>query len=235
MRRRQTPLAFFIVFIIFPANNGLYEPFINSVQEYKMMKKLSLWLLAVIVAFGLVLAGCQMDGDDSGSNTSYDGYDVLVVGSGISGSLAALGAKEAGAEKVLLIEKMIYYGGTSRLADGGFSQYNAKTQAQEFLTEWRWHSIVGRTAANYGAIPNYPFNGVDTVTAASTPTNQYYDMNYDVANTAGANKPDRHKGAKVILTLEEDAAVIAQLKEMRKEILINMCPSVVYFEFGIPE
>ena len=100
-----------------------------------MKKRLSILLLAGIAAFGLVLAGCKMDSDDSGSNTSYDGYDVLVVGSGISGSLAALGAKEGGAEKVLLIEKMNYYGGTSRLAGGGFSQYEAKTKAQEFLTE----------------------------------------------------------------------------------------------------
>lgn len=126
-------------------------------------------------------------------------------------------------------------------------------------------------------------NGVDAITAASTPTNQYYDMNkeelltaisqyqgvctvstvnaqgtsniavfvpgvigtehlvfgwaknatkenflrtrsavmiYDVVNTAGADKTDRHRGAKVILALEEDAGVIAQLKDMRKAILI---------------
>jgi fumarate reductase flavoprotein subunit len=126
------------------------------------MKKLSILLLAVIAAFGLVFTGCQMDADDSDpGDISYDGYDVLVVGSGVSGSLAALGAKEAGADKVLLIEKMSYYGGTSRLAGGGFSQYEAKENAQEFLTEWRWHSIVGRAATAYGAIANYPVPDYD--------------------------------------------------------------------------
>jgi hypothetical protein len=126
-------------------------------------------------------------------------------------------------------------------------------------------------------------NGVDAVTSASTPTNQYYDMTkdelltaisqyqgvctvstvnaegtsnigvfvpgvvgtdhltfgwaknatkenflrtksavmiYDVVNTAGAEKTDRHRGAKVVLVLEEDAAVIAELKETMKARLV---------------
>jgi fumarate reductase flavoprotein subunit len=127
-----------------------------------MKKRWLTGLLSVLLILAVGFMGCDMDSDDSESgDISYDGYDVLVVGSGVAGSLAALGAKEAGAEKVLLIEKMSYYGGTSRLAGGGFSQYEAKKDAQEFLTEWRWHSIVSRAATAYGAIANYPFPDYD--------------------------------------------------------------------------
>lgn len=151
-------------------------------------------------------------------------------------------------------------------------------KAKHFFVKLIWAALV------LAACDTGTSNDVDTVTAASTATNQYYDMNkeelltaisryqgvctvstvnaqgtsniavfvpgvvgtnhlvfgwatnatkenflrtkramliYDVVNTAGAEKTDRHRGAKVILVLEEDAGVIAQLKETRKQLLIS--------------
>lgn len=48
--------------------------------------------------------------EESSENTSI--YDVVVVGTGLAGHCAAISAKEAGAERVLMIDKAPLVGGT---------------------------------------------------------------------------------------------------------------------------
>ncbi|MDR0759011.1 MAG: FAD-dependent oxidoreductase [Treponema sp.] len=77
-----------------------------------------------------------MEGEPDGPDRTVD---VVVVGSGIAGSMAALSAREAGAGKVLLIEKRAIFGGTAKLSQGGFATavVNAKNNPQESLNDWK--------------------------------------------------------------------------------------------------
>jgi fumarate reductase flavoprotein subunit len=100
-----------------------------------MIKK---WIpaLSVMVLLGLSFTGCPIEGEPDGPDRTVD---VVVVGSGIAGSMAALSAREAGAGKVLLIEKRAIFGGTAKLSQGGFATavVNAKNNPQESLDDWK--------------------------------------------------------------------------------------------------
>jgi len=47
-------------------------------------------------------------------------YDIVIVGGGGSGMSAAIAAKDQGVEKVLVLEKLSYVGGSTALSGGGF-------------------------------------------------------------------------------------------------------------------
>jgi fumarate reductase flavoprotein subunit len=91
---------------------------------------------SLIVFLGLLFAGCPMETKTDGSDRTVD---VVVVGSGIAGSMAALSAKEAGADTVLLIEKRGIFGGTAKLSRGGFADavISAKNNPEASLNEWK--------------------------------------------------------------------------------------------------
>ena len=55
------------------------------------------------------------DAKDDSTAAETEEVDVLVIGSGAAGLSAALAAKEAGAKRVLVIEKMPVIGGNARL------------------------------------------------------------------------------------------------------------------------
>jgi fumarate reductase flavoprotein subunit len=90
------------------------------------------WFLLLIFSF----LGCSMEGEPEEPDRIVD---VVVVGSGIAGSMAALGAKEAGVAQVLLIEKRTIFGGTSKLSSGGFADavISAQNDPQGSLNDWR--------------------------------------------------------------------------------------------------
>ncbi len=48
-------------------------------------------------------------------------YDIVIVGGGGSGLSASVAAKDAGVEKVLVLEKLSYVGGSTGLSGGGFN------------------------------------------------------------------------------------------------------------------
>jgi len=71
----------------------------------------------------------KADADLAGAERSDDEVtDVLVIGAGIAGLTAALSAREAGLD-VVLIEKGARYGGTSAIAGGGFAFAGTDLQA----------------------------------------------------------------------------------------------------------
>jgi fumarate reductase flavoprotein subunit len=90
-----------------------------------------------------------MEGEPAGPDRTVD---VVVVGSGIAGSMAALSAREAGADKVLLIEKRAVFGGTAKLSLGGFADavINAKYNPQSSLNDWK--ALMERGDSGY---PDY--------------------------------------------------------------------------------
>lgn len=66
-----------------------------------------------------VSAGMPLTAEAAKTGEKWDEtFDVIVVGSGISGIMAALSAKENGCKKVVLIEKMDVLGGSSAIAAG---------------------------------------------------------------------------------------------------------------------
>ncbi|MDO5378155.1 MAG: FAD-dependent oxidoreductase [Clostridia bacterium] len=54
-------------------------------------------------------------------NLAQEDYDLVIVGGGGSGMSAAITAKEQGVEKVLVLEKLSYVGGSTALSGGGFN------------------------------------------------------------------------------------------------------------------
>jgi fumarate reductase flavoprotein subunit len=93
-------------------------------------------MISGIVFLVLVITGCPME---PVSDEADREVDVVVVGSGIAGSMAALSAKEAGAARVLLIEKRTLFGGTARWSLGGFAAavVNAKNNPEGSLNDWK--------------------------------------------------------------------------------------------------
>jgi fumarate reductase flavoprotein subunit len=93
-------------------------------------------MLSAIILCGLLFTSCPSEVEQDGPDRTVD---VVIVGSGIAGSMAALSAKEAGAGTVLLIEKRAIFGGTAKLSAGGFATtiVNAKNNPQESLSEWK--------------------------------------------------------------------------------------------------
>ena len=89
----------------------------KSVSRRSFLKK-SAMLGAGAAAAGM-LAGCAPSAASTAKSVKWDKeVDVLVVGSGTV-AMAAIAAKDAGVEKVLIIEKGIVFGGTSALSGGG--------------------------------------------------------------------------------------------------------------------
>jgi fumarate reductase flavoprotein subunit len=107
-------------------------------------------IAAVLILPLLVSTGCPVEAVDGPDRS----VDVLVVGSGIAGSMAALSAKEAGAANVLVIEKASFFGGTARLALGTFATavVNAKNDPQTSLAEWRGYMAGAAEDTGY---PDY--------------------------------------------------------------------------------
>lgn len=71
--------------------------------------------------------------EELSENTSI--YDVVVVGTGLAGHCAAISAKEAGAERVLMIDKAPLVGGHSALASGSIAFVDEKRQAAQGIVD----------------------------------------------------------------------------------------------------
>ena len=91
----------------------------NLVSRRSFLKKTAM-LGAGLAATGGVVACSPAGASVAGPDIKWDKeVDVLVVGSGTV-IFAAIAAKDAGAESVLVIEKNVAFGGTSALSGGGF-------------------------------------------------------------------------------------------------------------------
>ena len=69
-------------------------------------------------------------------------YDVVVVGSGLSGISAAMAAQDAGA-KVLIVEKLPYWGGTSQTVFGLLTYPDHHGEDKEGMTNYLLHRYNG--------------------------------------------------------------------------------------------
>lgn len=71
-----------------------------------------------------------------------DSYDVVVVGSGLSGISAAMAAQDQGA-KVLILEKLPYYGGTSQTTFGLLTYPDHHGEDKEGMANYLLHRYNG--------------------------------------------------------------------------------------------
>ncbi|MGX2955104.1 FAD-dependent oxidoreductase [Shewanella sp. JL219SE-S6] len=62
-------------------------------------------------------------------------FDVVVVGSGLAGTCAAIRAKEQGAADTIIIEKMPVLGGTSAISGLNFSVVNSHLQQRDGIQD----------------------------------------------------------------------------------------------------
>lgn len=89
--------------------------------------------LAGIAALGLgQVPAAQVARADEAAETC----DILVIGGGIAGALAALSAQDAGAESVILCEKMGFVGGSAALSSGFMVTVENGNFADEIDDSW---------------------------------------------------------------------------------------------------
>ncbi len=89
------------------------------VSRRSFLKKSAMVGAGIVASSSLTACGPASSGDMA-ANIKWDKeVDVVVVGSGTV-AMAAIAAKDAGAESVLIIEKGLAFGGTSSLSGGGF-------------------------------------------------------------------------------------------------------------------
>jgi urocanate reductase len=83
--------------------------------------------------------------------------DVLVVGSGLAGLAAAIEAAEFG-KKVIVLEKMSYYGGNSNIAGGGYACWDSKLKLRQKLLlgedSWQLHKEDTLRGGGYYNLPD---------------------------------------------------------------------------------
>ena len=87
-------------------------------------------LLTSFSGAALALTAAQARASHSSPQTFDKVYDVIVVGSGVAGTIAAIAAAEKGS-KVLLIEKMNRLGGTSRFSGLNFACVGSQLQKEK--------------------------------------------------------------------------------------------------------
>ncbi|MDD3409856.1 MAG: FAD-dependent oxidoreductase [Eubacteriales bacterium] len=95
-------------------------------------------------------------------------YDVVVVGSGLSGIAAALSAQEGGAN-VLLLEKLPYVGGISQTAAGGLVYPGEEGTAAETFAE----RLLNRNVGNQQGWMNTPNAIVSSACVKALSENAY--------------------------------------------------------------
>jgi len=152
-----------------------------------------------------------------------DSYDIIVVGYGYSGGIAAIEAHDAGA-KVLLVDKMLEPGGISVCSYGAMRSAHDADQAFKYLkttNAGRTSDAVLRALADgmskiepymrklakaNGAVinprekvANYPFEGYDTFYQTLIEEIPNFDPDTHYAHVRGAPG-----GAKVFKTLEDN-------------------------------
>lgn len=107
---------------------------------------------------------------NTASNITYDElFDVIVVGSGLSGTVAAITAAEKG-NKVLMVEKMDYLGGSSIKQQFHLSCPESSEQKQKGIKDSREIMIrdMQKIAENYG--------NPKLVNVMAKNSNRFYDL-----------------------------------------------------------
>ncbi|MFO8089502.1 MAG: flavocytochrome c [Desulfatiglandaceae bacterium] len=88
-------------------------------------------------------------GDRKSEGTWDETWDVVIVGSGFAGLAAAIEAREAG-RSVLVLEKMLGWGGNSTICDGGLAAPNTDMQRERGIQDSPAQMAADMLAAGLG-------------------------------------------------------------------------------------
>ena len=102
-----------------------------------MLRRCWLKQLSALAALGVLPAGVWAAAGENADRSSEADfvYDVVVIGTGLAGLCAAVSAKEAGAGRVLMIEKAPLVGGHSAIASGSIAFVDPKRQAEQGIVD----------------------------------------------------------------------------------------------------
>ena len=82
------------------------------------------------------LAGPRLIGSARASTTQWnESYDLVIIGSGFAGLAAGIEARRQGIERVVIFEKMPYFGGNSAINGGLFAAPGTPLQEKEGVTD----------------------------------------------------------------------------------------------------
>lgn len=174
----------------------------------------------VALAGVTALAGCSAD-NGSASNIDWDEEtDVLVIGSGFAGLAAAIEAREAGAE-VIIIEKMTVTGGNSILNGGDMAAVGTRLQAEAGVED----SFELMEADMLRAGKNY--NHLDKVKVVVEKSKEAVEwcesigVEFTKLNFHGGHSVPRTNTTKNATGSDIIQAELAKLKELGSEVTLN--------------
>ena len=129
-------------------------------------------LLSAMLIMAISFAACRNvpGGRQDAAFIGDINTDILIVGTGISGGVAALSALDAGARNVVIIDKMAVPGGSTRISGGNFTGLHASNEALP-PGNWNPEVIAAHGEANFRAHwarhtlvdANFPFPDYDRV------------------------------------------------------------------------
>jgi fumarate reductase flavoprotein subunit len=114
--------------------------------------------------------GSSADGAAASGSAAGDGeYDIVVVGMGGAGMCAAIAAKEAGAERIVILEKAAVVGGNTNFSSGGMNAAETRYQKEAGIED-SVESFISDTLEG-----GHHLNNVDLVTAMCTRSSDAID------------------------------------------------------------
>ena len=97
------------------------------------------------------LAGPLVLGSARASETTWDeSYDLVIIGSGFAGLAAGIEARRNGIERVVIFEKMPYFGGNSAINGGLFAAPGTPLQAEEGVEDSVDRMVADQVLAGRG-------------------------------------------------------------------------------------
>lgn len=115
------------------------------------------------------LAGPRLVGAASASDVEWqESYDLVIIGSGFAGLAAGIEARQQGIERVVIFEKMPYFGGNSAINGGLFAAPGTPLQAKEGVDDSVERMVAdqvmaGRGVAYEGLLRHIATNAADAL------------------------------------------------------------------------
>lgn len=185
------------------------------------MKKLALALLSLALVFNL--CACSQNNTSSVSTAS--------TASSASTAASSEAASSEGTASEAAASETAVSADTAATASATTGLYTNLDQAALLEAIGQFKGLCNVSTVNEDGTPNIAifvpgvaddshifFNWADNATKANVLRNKTAIMSYDIADPTAEDKSGRHSGAVVKLELEEDADVLAQLKESNESV-----------------
>jgi hypothetical protein len=109
--------------------------------------KISPIIISLVLIFVLLGVGCSNSTLPDGSQSYDETFDIVVVGAGMAGPMAAFGAYETNHNlKILLVEATNLFGGGAAKASGGFSSQLLNNRLNPTLGQGYYKAYMTNTA-----------------------------------------------------------------------------------------